>query len=420
MTSITSDPHAILRHCHAAAIAAVQPEIAMREPLAACDPGRRAIWIVSVGKASHGMASALVRWLSDHGREPAGGIIVGAGSISSPHPSLITIVGDHPIPQSASAAAANAIAQVIELMPGDADVHVALSGGASALIAGPLPRLTEADVTRTFELLISSGLDIGEMNAVRKRVTRWSAGRLAIALAPRATHVWAISDVIGDDPGDIASGPCTRDSWTSDAVRGLLATHGLLARLPIAVQRAMTEETPTSALATVTMRIVASNRMACDAALRYARTLGLAAQAMPSVMRGDAHAMGREIAQVMQVGGEPRIRIWGGETTVSIEGEAGPGGRCQALALAAAESMRNGSGVLLAAGTDGRDGPTDAAGAMVDGSTWQRIIAAGRDPATDLRHHHSYAALDSAGALIKTGLTGTNVMDLALTATGWR
>ncbi len=424
MTGIAEGPAVVLRRCYAAAVEAVQPEAALRGPLRDVDPGRSPCWIISVGKASHGMARAIIGWLAEHGRAPSGGIVVAAEGLPAPHASLQSLVGDHPIPGAASARAAVAIAELLDVIPANAEVHVAISGGTSALIAGPLPQLRASDVARTFALLMSSGLDIREMNAVRKRVTRWSAGRLALGLGSRRTHVWVVSDVMGDDLSSIGSGPCTGDAWTSAEVGAMLADRGLLAALPAAVQDAMKQETPKpddEFLCSITPRIVANNSIALAAAAAAARRLGISAQVTVDPLRGEAAPMGREIATAMRHrDGAPCIRIWGGETTVTIMGDAGIGGRSQELALAAAEALRGTDGVLLAAGTDGRDGPTDAAGALVDGATWVRIAAAGHDPAADLLRHDSYAALDAAGALVKTGPSGTNVMDVVITATGWR
>ena len=295
-------PSDVLMQCYAAAVKAVQPEAALRAPLAAIVPGNAPCWIISVGKASPGMAQAIVAWLAGHGREPAGGIVVAADAVAAPHAAIRAMVGDHPIPGARSDHAANAIADVIERIPLGAEVHVAISGGASALIAGPLPPLSVTDVARTFERLISSGLDISEMNAVRKRVTRWSAGRLALQLTGRTLHVWLISDVPGDDPGSIASGPCTADRWCSDDVRSTLTGRGLYTRLPARVQAALRMETakPNDPwLETIVPRIVANNRSALDAAVATARALGITAMVMPDPLRGEAAPMGRKIAAAM-------------------------------------------------------------------------------------------------------------------------
>ena len=419
----TVRPPEILMHCYAAAIAAVQPRAALHAPLRAIVPGNAPCWIISIGKASHGMARAIVEWLAEHGREPVGGIVVATEALAAPHPSLQSMAGDHPIPGVRSVRAAKAIAALIDEIPIGADVHIAISGGASALIAGPLSSLTGTDVTRTFELLISSGLDIDEMNAVRKRVTRWSAGRLALQLPGRTLHVWIISDVPGDDPGSIASGPCSGDSWHSEDVRALLTRRGLYSGLPAPVQAALQVETAKPddlRLAGILPCIVANNSSALAAAVAAARSFDIAAAVMPTPLRGEAAHMGQQIAMAMQQRRDGRvIQLWGGETTVTIVGGGGVGGRSQELALAAAQALRGTPGVMLAAGTDGRDGPTDAAGALVDGDTWDRISAAGRDPSADLARHDAYPALDAADALLRTGPSGTNVMDIAMAATGW-
>jgi hydroxypyruvate reductase len=423
MPSITSDPEGLVRSCYAAAVAAVQPEAALHGPLRERAPDDLPCWIISVGKASHGMAHAIVEWLDEHGRTPDGGIVVAAQALAPPHAALIALTGDHPIPRARSARAAAAIADIVGRIPANAEVHVAISGGASALMAGPRSPLTMPDVTQLFELLISSGLDIRQMNAARKRATRWSAGRLALALAPCRLHLWVISDVIGDDLESIGSGPCTGDGWTSDEVLALLASRGLLDQLPEVVTEALRQETPKPDdpfLQSLVPRIVANNHSAVAAAAAAARRSGVEVQVMPDLLQGDAAEMGRSIAKAMTTNAAvPRVMIWGGETVVTIASDSGTGGRSQELALAAAERLQGRSGILLAAGTDGRDGPTDAAGALVDGNTWARVTASGRDAAADLGHHDSYPALNAAGALIKTGPSGTNVCDIAIAATGW-
>ncbi|HEY3935252.1 MAG TPA: DUF4147 domain-containing protein [Gemmatimonadales bacterium] len=422
-TNRVPTPEQLLRHCYAEAIRAVQPQRALSRTLAPLKPPPTPCWIIAVGKASNGMARGIVDWLETHAAEPAGGIIVNAGSTPSPHRAIRVLTGDHPIPGAKSAAAARAISETIAAIPPDASVHVAISGGASALIAGPLAGLTADDVTATFKALLSSGLDINEMNAIRKRVTAWSAGRLAAALGRRILHVWVISDVPGDDLGSIASGPCTGDSWTRRDVEQLVARHGLAKAFTPAVNRALGEETikpGAPELRGVDPQIIASNRTAVEAAADAAKALGVDTQIMEPGLRGDASSMGRTIAEALGAGRAPAaVLIWGGETTVTIAGKAGLGGRAQELALAAAGVMarQHLTGTILSAGTDGRDGPTDAAGAIVDGSVWNRIVQAGRDPVRDLANHDAYHALDAAGALIRTGPTGTNVTDLVLGTT---
>ncbi|HEX2179918.1 MAG TPA: MOFRL family protein, partial [Actinomycetota bacterium] len=307
-------------------------------------------------------------------------------------------------------------------------------GGATSLAAGPVPGIPAADLHRLYRLLLSSGLDIARMNTVRKRFSRWGAGRLAAALHPADVRVFVVSDVIGDDLAAIGSGPCAADPATAFEVRQLLQEANLWGRLPRSIEDHLrraeadpSRETPKAgdpALDRVTHEIVAGNRLAVEAAAREAEAMGFTVQVLGEPLTGEAAWAGRRLATaLLQADGpEPRCLIAGGETVVKIDpATAGSGGRCQELALAAARELAaaNAEGcALLAAGTDGRDGPTDAAGAIVDRGTWSRIVQAGRDPARDLAGHDSHPALDAAGALLKTGLTGTNVMDLVIGLAG--
>jgi glycerate 2-kinase len=251
--------------------------------------------------------------------------------------------------------------------------------------------------------------------------------------------VFVVSDVIGDDLASIGSGPCVPDPATATEVRGLLEDAGLWERVPDAVRRELlaaesgeTAETPKpgdQAFARVTHDLIASNRLAVDAAAARAAALGLVPEVARAPLAGEAARAGERIAAtLLQHCGRGEIAqhsphfprrcfVWGGETTVTLgDMRPGIGGRCQELALAAARVLAGAPPrvALLAAGTDGRDGPTDAAGAIVDGATWSAIAHAGRDPARDLAAHDAYPALDAAAALIRTGLTGTNVMDVVI------
>jgi hydroxypyruvate reductase len=273
------------------------------------------------------------------------------------------------------------------------------------------------------------------MNRIRKRFTRWGGGKLARALMPARVRVYIVSDVIGDDLPSIGSGPCVPDPTTAAEVRALLESAGLWHRLPgsarelvAAAEAGRTAETPKAgdpAFSRVTLELIASNRLALEAAAKRAAELDLVPSIIPTPISGEAAVTGARIAaQLLELGASDAAApstgsavIWGGETTVSLgEQDGGLGGRCQELALAAARVMRNAPAglALLAAGTDGRDGPTDAAGAIVDGKTWTAITDSGRDPARDLAAHDAYYALDAAGVLLRPGLTGTNVMDIVI------
>jgi glycerate 2-kinase len=427
----------LLTELYHVATASVDPAPAMAARLARLDPrriGRR--WILALGKAAEPMARAAVETLTAWGQAPAGGVVIAPAAVPSPHLSLRVVPGDHPEPGANSAAAAAALAEAAALVGPDDEVWVLLSGGASSLLAAPVDGLSPADLAELYRLLLGSGLDITAMNRIRKRFSRWGGGRLAAALAPARVEVFVVSDVIGDDLASIGSGPCVPDPATAGEVRRALADAALWARIPAAARRLVeaaeagqTAETPKPgdrAFARVTLELIASNRLALEAAARRAAELGLAPVVSEAPLAGEAWATGARVAAVLLQHCGPReipqpaarpCFIWGGETTVTL-GEAPPGlgGRCQELALSAARALAAAPpGVaLMAAGTDGRDGPTDAAGAIVDGTTWRRVSDAGRDPARDLAAHDAYRALDAAGALLKVGLTGTNVMDVVI------
>jgi len=365
-------------------------------------------------------------------------------------PALRIVFGDHPVPGQRSLAAAEAIGEIVAAVhPGD-HVIVLISGGGSSLAAAPAAEVegfSQADLSQLYETLLASGADIHLVNAVRKRFARWAGGRLAVALSHARLHCLAVSDVPGDDPGAISSGPCAGDPMDSRTLLATLHANRLWPRLPRSAQLHLeaaasgrVSDTPkpdAPAFRHVTTRVIVSNRHALETAAARARAAGIEEVTIePVLLTGEAAIAGVRMASDLIARRKrargPRVArcvLWGGETTVTIRDDpavvrsdsAGPplGGRCQELALAAARSLAEAGDhalgiMLLAAGTDGRDGPTDAAGAIVDSSTWVAIATAGRDPADDLAHHEAYRALDAAGALIRPGLTGTNVMDVAI------
>lgn len=381
------------------------------------------------------MAGAAVTSLHRGLAELAGGVVVAPEAGAAPAGTISALVGDHPVPGRRSFAAAARISQLIAQKRGADLGIVLLSGGASSLIGAPLRGMSEADLSQLYELVLASGLDIREMNVIRKRFSLWGGGRMALALAPAPTKCFAVSDVPGDDISAIGSGPCVPDPTRAEQVNDLLTRTGLLARIPPSLRRHLQDttrgtvpETPKAthpAFAHVTARIIANNSGALQAVADAARRSGFTAVLNEKPMVGDASAAGAQVVQsllAVQAKAEPgstHCVIWGGETTVTMTGTVSQGGRCQELALSAAEHLASAGerahGIsLLAAGTDGRDGPTDAAGAVVDSSTWTGVSKAGRDPAADLRGHASYAALASVDALFKPGMTGTNVMDVII------
>jgi hydroxypyruvate reductase len=427
-----ADAKILLVEIYRAAIAAVAPGPALIRALQH-DRADGRVWLIALGKAAAPMAEAAVAILTE-GRFQAfpapplaGGLIVAPDETPAPHPSLLVVVGDHPEPAAGSIAAAAALDRLVkEIQPGDT-VWVLLSGGTTSLIGAPQPGIAADELGALYGQLLRSGLDIKEMNRVRKRFTRWSGGRLARSLAHARVRCYIVSDVIGDDLAAIGSGPCVPDPSTAREVRDALVRAGLwdglgpsLRQHLDAIERGDLPETPKPGdpvFARVESTLIATNRLALEAAGRRASEAGLVAEIVDSPFAGEAAIAGARIAERLVAGDtKPRCLILGGETTVTIgDRVAGVGGRSQELALSAARVLRRMPAVaLLSAGTDGRDGPTDAAGAVVDGTTWEAIAAAGRDPAGDLQHHDSYAALASVDALIKTGPTGTNVMDVVI------
>ncbi len=429
-----------------AAVQAADPGRALASSLdeAGID-GTDRTWLLALGKAAPRMANAAVAWLSARGLEPAGGVVVAAEASEPPHAALTVVRGDHPLPGANSLHAAQALEDVVHRVQPRDEVWVLLSGGTSSLLASPVRGITPEELHDAYAVLLGSGLDIAAMNRVRKRISRWAGGRLAVALAHARVRVFVVSNVAGDNVASVGSGPCAPDPSTAINVRALLDEADLLERLPASVldvlertARRMLPETPKPAdpaFRTVTTALIASNRVALDAAAAAARAAGLQVRVRRRPLSGDAARCGQAIARRLlegeraeaDAGGgaaeaspeQPVCYCAGGETVVTLEEgvDAGRGGRCQELALAAAGVLAQAVAprvTLLAAGTDGRDGPTNAAGAVVDNSTWSRIQETGQDPATLLAAHDAYRALGAAGALIRTGPTGTNVMDVVL------
>lgn len=420
-----SSPRELLTHLYRTGVEAAAPGPALTRTLGkeiAAPAGR--IWVAALGKAAPAMARAALAHLAAVGARAGGGVVVGLEPTEVA--GLDSFAGEHPYPGAGSLAAAEALGRLSQRVAEGDEVWVLLSGGATSLVAAPVDGVAVDDLQALYRLLLGSGLDIVAMNTIRKRFSRWGAGRLAVALAPARVRAFILSDVIGDDLAAIASGPCAADSSSAADVRALLDAAGLTPDLPPAlvehlrrVERDPSLETPKPghpALAGVDSHIVAGNRQSLEAISRRAEELGWRARVAPKPLDGEAAEAGRRLAARLLTEPPGTCLVAGGETVVTVDTDgSGRGGRSQELALAASEGLSGHPGFcLLAAGTDGRDGPTDAAGAAVDGDTWRLVTDRGRNPAADLAAHDSYHALESAGALLITGPTGTNVMDLVI------
>ncbi len=510
------DARDLLAALHRAAVEGVEPLSRTREAVArwlaehrdavaACREAGGSVRIFAMGKAAVAMTAGGVRALHDHRLDPQHGIVVAASTsaeyASELPPDFVIVAGDHPVPGPASLRAADLLDSAVhDLRAGDIAL-VLLSGGTTALTAAPVAALSQAvgdadraqaHIANLADTLLESGLAIHEMNAIRRRVLRFGAGRLAVGLAERgATHipVFAISDVIGDDPAVIGSGPCSPDPLDDPTFLALLDAHDIRHRLerdtavflgiagngPVPHVPAASHE----AFSRVRYELVARNRDAVQAMARAAERAGVTkVRVETEPLEGEAAPLGDRLARyaiacaktlpldesmLLAFGGEPVVnlratyeRAWDDDEVldealqqaidteglaeedpdwdvlrdplrlpVTPEDEPMRGGRMQALALAASFALEEAAASgdpavdtaawrvgLLAAGTDGRDGPTDAAGAIVDAAVPALARRHGRRPERDLATGRSWFPLNVSDALLRTGQTGTNVMDV--------
>jgi glycerate-2-kinase len=411
-----------------AAVAAADPAGPVRTAIAADTAIRRArrVFVLAVGKAARGMAHAGLDALP---RRPDAALIV------VPHDTLIdtadTVAGTHvlsaahPLPDAASVVAAEQITALLE-EAADGDVVVVLiSGGASALCTAPAGTITIREYAAIVHALLIAGADIRELNTVRAHIDRLKGGGMARLADPARVLGLIVSDVVGSPLHVIASGPLSpvRTS-TGDAVR-VLERYGLWADAPDTVRRVLTRTGEAAApdvepdFAHVTLRVIADNHTAVAGAADAARSLGYDVRVATEPVTGPAREAGLRIAHAaidvagsLRPGDRPVCLLTGGETTVVVTG-SGLGGRNQELVLAGAIALRGIPGITVASvGTDGVDGPTDAAGAIADGDSVERAERAGLDAALALDNNDSYAFFTRAGGHIVTGPTGTNVIDV--------
>lgn len=392
----------------------------------------RRVLAVGAGKASPRMARALERILGD--RLDGGFLVTRYGHAVELSRIELGEAG-HPVPDEAGLQAAERLLALAR----EADEQTLLiglfSGGGSALLPAPAAGITLAEKQATTRLLLAGGAEIAEINAVRKHLSRIKGGGLARAAFPATVVSLLLSDVIGDGVEVIASGPTAGDGSTFADCLDILRNYDLEPRVPDAVRRRLHDgaagrlpETPAPgdpALARCRNLVVGSNRLALTAAGERAAALGYSPLLLSARISGEAQQVGRVLAALALEAGQsghpvkpPACLLAGGETTVTVRGD-GLGGRCQELGLAAARVLAGQPcTVLLAAGTDGSDGPTTAAGALIDGSTTARARACGLTPAEHLRRNDSHPLLAATGDLLVTGPTGTNVMDVMLALVG--
>lgn len=388
----------------------------------------RRIYLTGAGKAAARMALAVEKLIGDR---IAGGTVVVKYGHAVKLGATEVIEAGHPLPDDAGLSGARRIAELLQSC-GDNDlVLFLLSGGGSALLPYPAEDLSLAEKQRTTEALLESGADIFEINAVRKHLSRLKGGRLARLTAPATLVSLVLSDVIGDSLETIASGPTVPDRSTYGACLDIIRRYQLVPKIPSAVldhlargARGEIAETPKDLggiFERVQNVIIGNNRTALSSAFRRAEELGYHPIIYSEALQGESKVVGKTFASLLkdisakgQPISPPACVLSGGETTVTVRGD-GLGGRNQEFALAAALELSGADQVVvLSAGTDGTDGPTDAAGGIVDGNTVQRAIAQGLDAAAFLDRNDSHHLLRATQDLLFTGPTLTNVMDLQI------
>ncbi|MEN8113155.1 MAG: DUF4147 domain-containing protein [Actinomycetota bacterium] len=394
-----------------AGVAGVEPEAATAAAASGFDfTGVGRVIVIAAGKASVAMARGFGSIM-----EPDDGVVVTPVSGDAPVP---VVLGRHPVPDAGSVeGAGRALALASDAGPEDVVVFL-ISGGASALLAAPAPGLALADLQETNRALLECGADIIETNTVRKHLSAIKGGRLAAAACRARLVTLVLSDVVGDPLDAIASGPTIPDPTTYEDALDVVERRDLTSRLPGVVidhlergRAGERGETPKKSHPCHEIQLIGSGAIAAEAAASFVRSRGMPARVITTRHVGEAKEAA--LAALAVPADDDEVLVFAGETTVTVTG-AGKGGRNQEAALAAAVSIEGEAVTFLAGGTDGIDGPTDAAGGIVDGGTIGRGRERGLDADSFLADNDAYRYLAATGDLIMTGPTGTNVADLWL------
>jgi len=401
-----------------AAVRAADPTAALAPHLPARPRGRTVV--IGAGKGAAQMAAAF----EDLWDDPVEGIVVTRYGYTAPCRHVRVIEAAHPVPDAAGLAASQALFGAVRDLGPDDLVVALICGGGSALLPAPPKGLTLTDEAALNRALLASGAPISAMNAIRKQVSGIKGGRLAAAAHPARVVTLVVSDVPGDDPAEVASGPTVADTRDRATARRVIESYGIA--LPDSVQshlRSAPEDAPRPDdpdFARDEVRVIASAALSLEAAARAAEAQGVPAVILSDAIEGEAREVGkvhaalaREVERKNRPFDKPVVILSGGETTVTLKDESGRGGRNTEFLLSFAISIEGAAGVAaLAADTDGIDGSEDNGGAFADGTTASRIRAAGHDPAALLAAHDAWGAFDGVGDLFVPGPTGTNVNDL--------
>ena len=394
------------------AIRAVLPDAAVRRALAGFAPGGGRVLLVAAGKAAWQMAHAAVAAL---GSVDAGVVVTKYGHVKGEIPGVTCYEAGHPVPDENSFAATAAALSLVQGLTAEDTVLFLLSGGGSALFEQPL--LPGAELQDITGQLLACGADIVEMNTIRKRLSAVKGGRFALACAPAKVYSIVLSDILGDPLDMIASGPAVPDRSTCAEALAVAEKYSL--RLSDAARALLGQETPKE-LSNVETQITGSVRQLCAAAAAACEKLGYRSILLTDCLDCEARQAGRFLADIARTHagrGEKLAFLAGGETVVRLTGR-GLGGRNQELALAAAPGLAGLAAAVFSVGSDGTDGPTDAAGGYADGDTLAALAARGLEVHAVLADNDAYHALQAVDGLLMTGPTGTNVNDVAVALIG--
>ncbi len=398
------------------AVLAADPKAAILRVLPKRPKGRTIV--IGAGKGAAQMAAAF----EDLWGEPVEGVVVTRYGYSAPTRQVNVLEASHPVPDAAGLAATEALFAAVQGLSEDDLVVALICGGGSALLPAPPDGLGLGDEQALNEALLASGAPISAMNAIRKQVSRIKGGRLAAAAHPAHVISLVVSDVPGDDAAQVASGPTIPDAVGHEEALSHIAAHridlsaSVRAYLESGAGEAPSPDDPLFAKNEV--RVIASSAISLEAAAIAAESEGVPAVILSDAIEGEARDIGQmhaAIAREVRTRGRPFkapvVIISGGETTVTMSGPGGKGGRNAEFLLACAGGIEGLSVTALAADTDGIDGSEDNAGAFADGTTWARLRAGGHDPAAMLGRHDAWTAFDALGDLFVPGPTGTNVND---------
>jgi hydroxypyruvate reductase len=366
--------------------------------------------VLGAGKASAAMARAVEdNWPAS---APLSGLVVTRYGHGVPCRRIEIVEAAHPVPDAAGAGAARRILELAKTAGPDDLVLCLISGGGSALLALPADGLTLADKQAVNRALLKSGAAIGEMNTVRKHLSAIKGGRLAAAAYPAPIVTLLISDVPDDDPSIVASGPTVADPTTFADARAVIAKYGIAAPASVTTHLAAARDETPKRLPGATTVMVASPQGSLDAAADYARSQGIAPIILGDAIEGEAREVGRAMAATTLAARRPAVLLSGGETTVTVVGKDGRGGRNGEFLAGLALGLSGAANVFALAGdTDGIDGSEDNAGAFVTPDTLARATAAGLDFAGALQRNDMYPLFAALGDLVVTGPTLTNVND---------